>query len=288
MKFTALATRFLGEKVAKLAEETRLQYTYALNNHIIPRLKHLHATKITRADITKLHAALRDKPYMANRCVAILSSLFNWAADEGHTPEGYNPANRIHKYTEYEKERFLSPQEYEALGKCLAEHKDKYFVGAVLLLIYTGCRKTEVLKLRWDQVVFSYGCVLHLKRKRKITNIKLNDEAMQVLTILQQYKTGKYVVPGRDKSKPRNTIQKQWDRLRLQCGLEDVRIHDLRHSFAAQAANGGQSLLVIGKLLGHTDVRSTKRYAHLSDRATSEAGNTVAKEIGKMVRCTLS
>lgn len=245
-----------------------------LRLHILPHLGRLYVTAVARADILKFHRAMQHIPIAANRCVSLLSKMFNLAEDWGWCEPRMNPVWRIPRYPEQKKERYLTPDEFQRLGEVLQDAEQTKTVApevlaAIRLLIFTGCRRDEILKLRWDEVDLARRC-LHLgDSKTGAKVVQLGAEACAILEHLPR--TSAYVIPGKDPTKPRYTIERPWHRIRQRAGIPDVRLHDLRHSFASFGVSLGMSLPLVGALLGHADAATTQRYAHLHNDPVREA-----------------
>lgn len=263
------------KKAKSVAEDTRL-----LERCIKPALGHRLMRDVKRADVDRFHVAMKPTPVQANRALFLLSTLFNLAEHWGYRPPSSNPCRGVERFPERKCERFLTETELARLGAVLAEAERTgaelpSSIAAVRLLLFTGARRGEVLGLRWEYVDFDARCLRLPDSKTGAKVIPLNTPALEVFKVLRAERHGSpFVLPGRSESAPLVGLPRAWRRLRSAAELEDVRLHDLRHSFAACAAGGGSSLLVIGSLLGHTQAATTKRYAHLHDdplRAASEA-----------------
>jgi integrase len=263
---------------------TGREYRHALKRYILPALGKLKVAEVTRAEVSALHQSMADKPYQANRTLEVVSKMFNLAEEWGHRPDGTNPRKRIKKYPEQKRERFLSAGELRRVGEVLAEMEAERIempsaVAAVRLLMLTGCRLNEIMKLQWRDVRLRDG-VLHLPdSKTGKKTVQLADAAVAVLKGVARIEGNGWVLPGRVENGRLTDLQPFWQRLRARAGLKDVRIHDLRHTFASVAAAEGKSLLMIGKLLGHTQEQTTRRYAHLSGGTVKAAANDVADVI---------
>lgn len=307
-----IAPRFLSEHVARRRKpKTVALYKLAVDRHIVPALGSRKAASLTKAEVIKLHGDISERaPVMANRVVAVLGSMMSWAQKVGLVPEGHNPVTRIEKNTEQGRERYLTTAELERLGKALheaetvgipwdvdeanpnAKHLPKnasrrtvlspYAVAALRLLLLTGARVSEVLKLRWSEVDFDRGLLLLPDSKTGRKTIILNAPALAVLEGIPRL--GEFVIAGRGptnggKERPRSDLKKPWAAICRHAELEGVRLHDLRHSFASVGAGAGLGLPIVGKLLGHTEASTTQRYAHLDNDPLRRASNTIGEEI---------
>jgi integrase len=248
---------------------------------------------ITPEDAAALHRRItrRGAPVMANRVIALLAAMLSRAEKWGLRPPQSNPCRGIDRNPERKAHRFLSSEQLLALGAALtaaerapadsAEHESAQVVTAIRLLLFTGCRRGEVLNLQWEHVNLERG-LLDLptsKTGRKV--VVLNAPAMQLLASLPR--TSAYVLPSRDPSKPMVNISKAWGHIRTRAGLDGVRLHDLRHSFASTAAGLGASLPIIGSLLGHTVPATTARYAGIAADPRREAAEAVGKRLASLL-----
>jgi integrase len=239
---------------------------------------------LKRLDIARLHHELSDKPYQANRVLAFLSAFFNWAEKHGLRPDGSNPCRHVEKYREGRRERFLSQAELGRLGDALREaEKDKtcspWVIAAIRLLSFTGARRNEILTLRWEHVSEEHECLMLPDSKTGRKAIHLNAPALALLQTIPRIEGNAYVICGEKPGRHLVNLEKPWRRIRTAAQLDDVRLHDLRHSFASVAASGGQSLVVIGKMLGHSQPATTARYAHLADDPVKAASDAVGRHI---------
>ena len=154
-----------------------------------------------------------------------------------------------------------------------------YVVAAVRLLIFTGARLSEILELQWDHVDIERAMLLLPDSKTGKKAIYLNAPALEVLTVLPRLEGNPFVIVGQKDGSHRVNLQKPWRAIRKRAKLDDVRLHDLRHSFASIAAAGGASLFMIGKLLGHTQSATTERYAHLAADPLRAANEAIGQRI---------
>jgi integrase len=252
--------------------------------HVLPVLQHRLLRDVTRNDIVRLHSSLTDKRYQANRVVALLSKFFNWCESQGHRPDGTNPCRHVERFGEAKRERFLSSEELTRLGEALRAAETErtaspWVIGAIRLLALTGARLSEILTLKWEFVDFERATIRLPDSKTGAKTVYLNAPALTVLAELPRFDGNPFVIVGERKGARLVNIQKPWRRIRKAARLDDVRLHDLRHSFASVAAAGGMSLPIIGALLGHSQPQTTHRYAHLAAHPLRAASETIAGQI---------
>jgi integrase len=303
-----LVDKFIDEYVntIKLGEGSRPGYTRHLRKIIAPRLGNLLIRKIDSDDVSAFHHALRNTPRQANQALAILRKMLNQAEVWKLRPEKSNPCIHIVKYPEDPRERFLLPEELAALGEVLRDATSKYAIppaalAALRLLIFTGARHNEILKLQWRQVNLAKRHLIYSRTEHKTgkkkgpKKIPLSTPAIRVLESIDPVPGNPYVIVGDVPGKHFVGLQKVWERIRKQVSIneakkveegkkeesecvniEDVRIHDLRHTFASVGASDGQSLVVIGSVLGHSQPSVTNRYAHLQDDPRHEVAETIS------------
>jgi integrase len=267
----------------------------------------LKATALTRAHVTTLHFSMANRPYAANRAAAVWSKAFAWAADAGLVPTGLNPVKGLKKYREQGRERFLTSEELARLGDKLregetvglaysvdeakptakhapkAEHRrvklDRYAAAAIRLLILTGARLREILHAKWEQVDVERGLIFLADSKTGRKPLYLSAAAQEVLADLPRIERNPHVIAGAKEGTPRSDLKKPWAAVSRAAGLEGVRLHDLRHSFASIGAGASLGLPIIGKLLGHSQPATTARYAHLDADPMRRAANTIGATI---------
>ena len=276
-----LGRRFLEEYVpVHCKPSTREEYRRSVRLFVDPVIGELRVPEVQRKDIAALHHGLRDKPYQANRTLGVLSKMFSLAEVWGWRPDGTNPCRHVKRYKEHKRERFLSPEETERLGQVLREAEEEMpsAVAAFRLLLLTGCRMSEIRDLRWEYV--KDDCIELPDAKTGGRVVPLGPEARAVLSAIPRDEDNPWVIAGRLPGSHLTDLQRPWRRIRKQAGLEGVRIHDLRHSFASRALALGESLTMIGKLLGHTQVQTTARYAHLARDCIQTAAARITGSIG--------
>ena len=214
----------------------------------------------------------------ATRTVGLLGGILSFAVSEGIRPD--NPARGVKRYPDTRKERFLSPEELARLGEALSTSAENpYAVAAIRFLLLTGCRKGEVLSLTWPEVDSAFGCLRLSDSKTGQKVVPLGRAALDVLDTLPRLEGNDHVFPGEKEGRPLVGLPKIWNRIKTRAGLDGVRLHDLRHSFASVGAGYGLSLPVVGKLLGHSDPKTTARYAHIADDPARTAANHISAAI---------
>ena len=217
----------------------------------------------------------------ATRTVGLLGSIFSFAVDGGLRPD--NPVRGVKRFPDHRNERFLSPAELVRLGDALAaaerEGRNQVAINVIRLLVLTGCRKSEVLTLQWSHVNFETGYLELPDSKTGQKRVPLGAPALELLASLDQLKDNPHVFPGEKKGQHIVGLPRVWNGIRSAAGLEDVRLHDLRHSFASVGAGAGMGLAVVGKLLGHRDPKTTARYAHIADDPAKAAADRIANVI---------
>ena len=277
-----LGRRFLEEYVpVHCKPSTREEYSRSVRLFVDPVIGELRVPEVQRKDIAALHHGLRDKPYQANRTLGVLSKMFSLAEVWGWRPDGSNPCRHVKRYKEHKRERFLSPEETERLGQVLRDVEEEMpsAVAAFRLLLLTGSRMSEIRDLRWEYV--KDDCIELPDAKTGGRVVPLGPEARAVLSSIPRDEDNPWVIAGRLPGSHLTDLQRPWRRIRKQAGLEGVRIHDLRHSFASRALALGESLTMIGKLLGHTQVQTTARYAHLARDSIQTAAARITGSIGE-------
>ncbi len=280
-----LAGEWLEKHVGpRCKPKTREMYRVMVERHLVPAFGKERALSIGRARVVALHHSMRATPAMANQVVNALSGIWRLAEDNGRLPEGRNPCRTIVKYKQRKRERFLSDEEFRRLGRTLAEAVDLkgvpvHAVAAIRLLLLTGCRKSEILTLKWQEVDLDAGELNLPDSKTGKRSIPLSPEAVKVLSGIPRINGNPWVFPGKAEGKHRKSLQAPWKIVCERAGISDMRIHDCRHSFASRALALGESLPAIGKLLGHSQVETTARYAHLARNSVREAAVRISDSI---------
>jgi integrase len=282
-----LAERFDEEHIAvHLKASTAKEYRRNLQLFILPAIGQLRIVDVTRADIAKYHHDWRHRPYQANRNLEIISKMFNLAELWGLRHDGTNPRRHIKKYPEKKRERYFSNAELRAIGRVLGEMEEERIelpsaIAAIRLLLFTGCRLGEILTLRWNYVDLEAKLLRLPDSKTGAKEVLLGQAAVNVLSGIERLPLNPFVIGGRNPGAHLTDLQPFWQRVRGRAGLKNARIHDLRHTFASVAVSNGKSLPMIGKLLGHTQVQTTARYAHLANQPVLEAADDVSALIAE-------
>lgn len=264
-----------------------------LRNHILPRFGKRHLDEITKQDIVAMHHDRKNAgaaPGSANRLLILMRYIFNLALKWETPGVAKNPATGVPTFEENNKlERCLTAEETERLYAAVTRSPNRMLRHIVALLILTGTRKREVLDARWQDFDLEKQIWrIPTTKTGKARHVPLSGGALHVLTslrdTLQLHKlptTGKgWVCPNLDTGLPYVSIFVAWDTARKKAGMPEVRIHDLRHTFASLLINSGRSLYEVQKILGHTQVRTTQRYAHLQQETLVEAADSAAKALG--------
>jgi integrase len=204
----------------------------------------------------------------------------------GLRPDGSNPCRHVPKYREHKRERYLSQVELQRLGNVLADAElngteTPHIIAAFRLLILTGCRLGEIQTLQWGFIT-DQGMELP-DTKTGARRIPLPSAARAVLSTLARVDGNPYVIVGKIAGKHATDFQHPWRRIRERAGLTGVRIHDLRHTYASNAVSSGMPIQMVGRLLGHTQIQTTMRYAHLADDPVKQAAEENAERLSALV-----
>jgi integrase len=301
-----LADRFMSDHVLpKRKPSTAELYRGILDRHVTPAFGTTKADKLSRQQVGRLHSSLVETPFHANRMLAVVGSMYAFGERAGIVPEGINPARKIEKFKESHRERFLTGEELERLGKAIREAEsvgiawatdgtspktkhlakpenrftkiNEFAAAALRLLLFTGCRLREILNLRWENVDMERGLLFLPDSKTGRKTVVLNGPALAVLSGLMRI--GPYVIPGANPQRPRPDLHRPWHAVINRADLVGVRLHDLRHTYASYGAGDGFGLPIIGRLLGHTQASTTARYAHLDNDPLRHASEVIAGKI---------
>lgn len=315
----AMTVNQVADEFLKFIKKERSPNTYngyegLLRLYVRPNIGSKKARDVTHADVERIRLSLEDRPATANSVLRVLSSMYNFAANNVRqwVPKRQNPTEDIERFPELERRVKINPDELARLGDAIrvgetvglpwktdptkaskhlpknAEDRitliDPFAAAALRLLMFTGARLREILRLQWKDVDLENNLIVvkmhKTARQSGEKEIVLNGPARQVLERLAENKIGVYVIAsdsaGEEDEQPRHDLKRPWDAVRSHAGLDHLRIHDLRHIFAGVGAGSHMGLPVIGKLLGHANASSTERYAHLQRDPQQEASNKIA------------
>lgn len=284
---TEVCDRFIAEHVVPHCKpSTERDYRRTLNKVIKPKFGTRKIVDIARPDISTLHHELRSTPYFANRVLAVLSKMFNMVELWGLRPDGSNPCRHVKKFREQSRERFLSPDELKNLGRVFdeieadgSEHISA--VTAFRLLIFTGCRVSEIQTLKWEYIKGSYFFLPDTKTGAR--KIPISPGVQSVLDRIERIPGNPYLITGEKPGKYFHDLRHPWRRIRARAGLDGVRLHDLRHTFASHALLNGKPLEQVRLLLGHKSLQTALRYAHIADHTILDAATDVAASMQEIM-----
>jgi len=305
ISFGELCDLYLAEGVAHKKASTIRSDRGRIELHLKPLLGKRRADLVSRADIerllndvkggrTSVAAPEKRRPGsiatggagVAAQCVALVSTVLQFAVDHGVRAD--NPARGVKKPPVRKMQRFLSEAELRKLAESLdleAESSgNAHAIAAIRLLALTGCRRGEIVNLRWRSVDLERRLLVLDDSKTREKVVYLSPPAAEVLKTLPRVAGTEFAIAGTITGKPSASIDKTWDRVRKRAGLEDVRIHDLRHTFASVGASASFGLPIIGKLLGHTQASTTQRYAHLAEDPLRRAADAIGTAISSAMR----
>lgn len=281
-----------------------------IKNHVKPLLGAMRVAVVKKTDIQKFQLQVRDGetaaddpitlqkaqkggaapkggPGVANRCLSLLSKMFNLAEEWELRPQNSNPVKGVTRFQERKIERFLSKAELASLGAALRaseEIESPHAIAAIRLLILTGARSSEVLTLRWDHVDLERGLLNLPNSKTGQKTIRLSQPAIDILTALPRVNGNPFVVVGCTPNTRLKSLDSLWRRVCKAADLKTVRIHDIRHTFASVGVASGVPLIVVGKLLGHARAETTERYAHLANDHVAGANAGIGVIIDEMMK----
>ena len=258
-----------------------------LRVHVLPHLGRLCLDEVTTATITEVVASMRSKNYAPGtvaRVVVILRFLFNlarkWKVLKGHD----NPAAGLPVPPDVQRSRFLDKGEIARLVEALAKDENQVAAKAILLLLLTGARRNEVTHALWDYVDLKTSTLfVPLAKSGKPRHIVLNAAAMDVLRSVPRLPGNPYVFPSPITGRPSASLHFPWQRIKIKAGLAEVRLHDLRHSFASALVNNRKDLYVVQRLLGHANIKATQRYAHLAPETLTDAAEAMGQIVGPIL-----
>ena len=300
-----LCDQYLAEGCATKKPSTIATDKGRIERHIKPLLGQKHVKDVTSNDVRRFMKAVADGKTAidektgprgrarvvggkgtATRTVGLLGGVFSFAVAEGIRQD--NPVRGVKRFPDQKGKRYLTPDELRRLGAVLsqaeADGESPQAITALRLLILTGCRKSEILALRWDEVDFDSSCLRLSDSKTGEKSVPIGAAALEVLAMAQRVSGNPYVIFGSLEGRHLVGLPKMWNRIRAKAGLGDVRLHDLRHSFASVGAGAGMGLQIVGALLGHRDPKTTAQYAHIADSPAKVAADSISETIASTMR----
>ena len=270
---------------ARCKPKTAKNYRIAIECHILPALGSKALKEVVPEDAGELHHGLRATPAAANQTIWVLSKMFSLAESWEMVPPGSNPCRHVRHYRDTPRERFLTPDEFRRIGDVLKTFEAEgsmlpSAIAAIRLLMLTGCRSDEVLTLQWDDIDRAARVIRLRDSKTGPRMVPLTGPALAVLDRIEREDGVPWVFRGAKPKSRLSCVSWHWRRVRTAAGLDDVRLHDCRHSYASRALALGEGLPVIGRLLGHVTVGTTAKYAHLvrdaEKAAAARTGGSIA------------
>ena len=285
-----LANRFLTEHVLRHNKPLmQRNVQILLRLHVLPALGSQDVRRLASPSVRALHQAMHHTPYQANRTLALVSKMFALAERWGWRDLGTNPARGIQAYREHARERYLTPEELQRLMQALGEADQARthhwrFTMAVRLVLFTGARTGEILGLKWAYIDWQHGEARLPDSKTGPKSLYFSQEALEVIRRLPREIDNPFCLPGTKPGRPYGGLRLTWEHFRRTVGLDEVRLHDLRHTYAAYAAGAGVSLPQIGALLGHKHPQATARYAHIAPEVAHAAAAQTGQALARVLR----
>jgi integrase len=281
-----LADRYL-EYVRTYKKSHDIDERY-LRNHVVPKFGKRHLNELGQQEVLDwLDAKVRKDGYAqatVNRWQVILSYMYKMAKRWKLPGAEHNPLEGVpQKACNNQVERFLTAEETKRLLAAVDASPNTQLGPVVRLLLLTGCRKREILDATWSEIDMDkqlFRIPMERAKTSKVRHVQLSEQAMHVLRSLRKWEGCDYLVPNPDTLNPYTSIFHAWDKARKAAGLPDVRVHDMRHSFASWLVEAGFSIYIVSKALGHASSRTSERYAHVSDTTLRNASNAAANLIG--------
>ncbi|MEQ8807301.1 MAG: site-specific integrase [Rhodospirillales bacterium] len=293
MTVADLADRYMSDHCEGRCKESTIKaHQWLLDKFILPDVGRRSIHELRHSDVDRLHQSLKETRYNANRVLGLLKAMYGRARIWGLVEPHVDPTTGVRPFRETRRQRFLSMEELKklAIALDLAEQDGTISrtVGAAYrLLVLTGARLSEIQKLKWDEVDLANGLILlkeHKSDRHGAKAIPLSQAASRILENIERADENPYVFVGMKKNQHITDLQRPWRRIRSRAGLADVRIHDLRHTFASMGISVGGSLPIIGGLLGHRTPQATAVYAHLSAdplrQTTEQVGSVIGGALG--------
>ena len=293
MTVADLADRYMSDHCEGRCKESTIKaHQWLLDRFIIPAVGRRSIHELRHSDVDTLHQSLKETRYNANRVLGLLKAMYGRARIWGLVEPHVDPTTGVRPFRETRRQRFLSMEELKklAIALDLAEQDGTISrtVGAAYrLLVLTGARLSEIQKLKWDEVDLANGLILlkeHKSDRHGAKAIPLSHAASRILESIERIDENPYVFVGKKEKQHITDLQRPWRRIRARAGLSDVRIHDLRHTFASMGISVGGSLPIIGGLLGHRTPQATAVYAHLAAdplrQTTEQVGTVIGNAFG--------
>lgn len=292
-----LAEDFLKAKEKVLRPRTMKDYReFFFKKHIVPKFGNLKIDSLGKKEIESFHRSFSETPRMGNRILEIMRVMFNTAVSWEILEK--NPTQGIKKFPEHKRERYLSEDEIGRLTKTLDAEPNQMSANIIRLILLTGSRKGEVLSARWQDFEGEvWAKPAFLTKQNKISRIPLSEEAVDILQkmktkIVSEKKlttftdnrivsTEQYLFYNTQTKTHQKDIKRFWLEVCKKAKIKDATIHDLRHTFASVLVSNGVGLEVIGKLVGHSNIRTTQRYAHLANSSLKQATSMFANKVMK-------
>ncbi|WP_271950344.1 site-specific integrase [Ruegeria faecimaris] len=242
-------------------------------------------SSITRNDLLQFHRDHANTPYTANRLIALIRRLYNWAENIGLCDD-HNPATGVKPYTERAVERLLTKEETERLAQALDYVRTNHpgsdaSLNAIVFMFFTGCRRSEALRMRWDELDFDRKSIAFIGAKSGDRKQHMSEELHSWLDELHERATSEHLFPGAVVGQPLKDIKRTWEMVRRRAGLPELRLHDIRHNVLSDIA-ASSDLATAQSVGGHKSIRSTMRYIH----SRSSTAQSAINETGKRVRST--
>ncbi len=254
-----------------------------INKYILPVWGNRKAASIKRSDMAAMHTKLGKDghPYGANRILRLVSKMYDLARQWGYVPDDYlNPARDIELFKEYKRDRWVSEEELPKLMEAVDREVNKYAQYAIWLFLLTGLRRSELLTAHWDYIDWNRKELrLPDTKAGRVHYLPLSEPAISLMREIPRIKDNPYILPGQKEGRHLVNIDKAWKRIKKDAGVEDVRLHDLRRTVGSWMAQTGNSLHLIGKVLGHSNQSTTAVYARFGEDQVRNALEQHGKQI---------
>jgi integrase len=254
-----------------------------LRIHILPALGRLRLDEVTHEHVSGFVQRMRDRGFAVgtcNRALVVLQHAFNLARRWKMPGAGDNPTTGISAGADVHRQRFLTPEEAQRLIAAIATEPNRPAANAIMLLLLTGARRNEVLRAKWAYVDWDRRTLLvPISKSGKPRTVALSGAALALLRGLTPIESNPYIFPSDQTGTPPQVFY-PFKRIRERARLTDLRLHDLRHSFASFLVNHGVALYTVQGLLGHSHSRTTQRYAHLAPKTLLDATEVISEVLG--------